>query len=221
MYEIYQIAKIPFFIGISFFVGLFSVIIIINLFFSKSKSGGFEDIKTFLKEFNIKKPIAIIFCLLSSAILVFSNNTIVWLLSGQKDLRLAPEGTYCYYVIASKESSNKEYTLPAKVEKGTSDLYYVKNVYFPNGGYLYFDSGDYYNFGKDYDYNNSTQCFNETMYYADQNGEFWNIILTGRKTTHSSVYEQHTNFTLNIILTILFSGCLIIISIILIKLPKE
>lgn len=201
LYDLHKLASFPIFIVIALFIGLLGVISAISLLFPKSKGGGIDGLKKSLNDMNIKKPIAIIVCLLCSFVLAFSNNTIVWFLGGQEDLRLAPDGTCCYNVIASREFSNKEYTLPAKIKKIESS-YFVENIYFSNGGYLYFNSYEYVD-------------FDETITDADQDGEFWDIRLTNQKVNHPSVYENYNAIDTDLVLSLIGTFCLILISVIL------
>ena len=100
-----------------------------------------------------------------------------------------PEGTYCYYVHATNEKG-KTYTLPAKinkineiyveednenVKKSSYTYYYLNNIYFENGGYLYFDS-DYFE-------------YSEEICATDQGGNEWKIQLTSQKAFHPKVNE--------------------------------
>lgn len=118
--------------------------------------------------------------------MLFSDSYVVWKLAGSEDLRLAPDGVYCYYVIASPEDYAKTYTLPAKIKK-TDGNYVVQNVYFSNGGYLYLNSGEYID-------------FNDSVDYCDQNGDIWEIELTNNKASHSKVHEYNEKYILNPIL---------------------
>ena len=203
MYELYNIINtFPILIVIAFFIAVFGVISLFSLLTPKRKGGGITGLYALLEELHIKKSIAIMVSLICSFILLFSDNTLVWLLDGQKDLRLAPEGSYCYYVTASREFSNKEYHLPAKVRKSEDQLYYVDNVYFSNGGYLYLEGNEYIE-------------FDETFDCADQNEEFWDITLTNNKANHPKVQENYKHFDFNAALTLIVSIFLIIISFVL------
>lgn len=128
--------------------------------------------------------------LLISFVILFSTSQFIIML-GCKDIRVMPEGTYCYYVYATNEKG-KTYTLPAKIIKRyeeyveedidgnshtrTSEVFYVENVYFKNGGYLYFETGDYFE-------------YEEKCNYDDQNNREWEIELTNIKTFHEKVIE--------------------------------
>lgn len=201
MYDLYKITNNKLLTSIVICVGIICIFVLINLFRTKQEYGGIKGIYALLNELKIHKIIVIILCLFCFIIMIFSNNTLLWFLDGQEDIRLAPEGTYCYYAKASREFSEDEYTLPAKVKKAEVNLYHVKNIYFPNGGFLYFDvdeSAEWYNFEDEYNYDEKSNSFNEEMYYMDQNGEHWNITLTNIKANNSSVYENNEVSFLNL-----------------------
>ena len=69
-------------------------------------------------------------------------------------------------------------TLPANIKKYNENFYTVNNVYFNNGGYLYFGDSDYVE-------------YLETAYEIDQNENFWDIELTNIKTVHKKVTETN------------------------------
>lgn len=108
-------------------------------------------------------------------IALFMNNHFVISL-GCTDLEVMPEGRYCYYVEATNEKG-KTYTLAANILKEGSNAYAIENVYFNNGGYLYFDICDY-------------EEFDDELYVFDQDGKEWTIKLTNKKASHSSVLEE-------------------------------
>lgn len=178
MYEIYDtINKLPILIVIAVLVSLFLGFQCLGCLFSKKEALN-ETIYFLENEYNIKKPLIIIVCLVCCFVMIFSDSYAVWVLDGKTDIRTAPEGTYCYYVIARRDDSSKQYTLPAKINKLEGD-YFVENIYFSNGGYLYFNSYEYSEYG-------------ETIRDADQDGDFWEIKLTNRKAYHSSVTESYS-----------------------------
>lgn len=182
MYDIYYTLKnIPLLTGIAIFVAILlsieSLLPIFSLFSKNRKKEVNQSTYRLVNDIGIKKSFIIIACLVCTFTLVFSYNLTVWLLDGKTDLRMAPEGRYSYYVLAEREDSSKQYTLPAKVEKHEGD-YFVQKVYFSNGGYLYFDDGDYIE-------------YDETFYSTDQDGEFWEIDLTNRKAYNPSVIEHY------------------------------
>ena len=116
----------------------------------------------------------------------FYFSPIFWELCGNQDINRKADGTYCYYVLVSKEDSfDKFYQLPAKIEKtyddkdsdGNSDIYYsISNVYWPNGGFLYFEDPI------DCDIDQATSGI-------DQEGRHWHMILTNNKATHKKIQE--------------------------------
>ena len=120
-----------------------------------------------------------------SFVILFSNNQFVILL-GCEDIRVMPEGTYCYYVYATNENG-KTYTLPAKIEKINRLQYFVENIYFKNGGYLYFSDGDYIE-------------YEDTFTSWDQNENDWEIELTNKKVYHEKVAETNPFKPHNLIL---------------------
>ena len=126
--------------------------------------------------FGANKFTTILISLLCTFIILFSNNYF-WALIGSKDLRTLPPGTYCYYVYTTNEK-DKTYTLPANIEKINNEYYVVHNVYFKNGGYLYFEDCEHFK-------------FTEKESVFDQNEKFWNLKLTNIKTTHERVKETN------------------------------
>lgn len=133
----------------------------------------FEDLYI---PFGPNKFTTILICLLSTLIILFSNNYFITLIN-DKDIRTLPSGTYCYYVYATNQK-DKTYTLPANIEKINNNYYVVYNVYFKNGGYLYFEDCENFKYG-------------EKERVSDQTGNFWDIELTNRKTFHEKVKETN------------------------------
>ncbi|MBP3706266.1 MAG: hypothetical protein J6J13_03325, partial [Clostridia bacterium] len=137
---------------------------------------------------------------------LFSNNHFIIKL-GCEDIRVMPDGTYCYYVLATNEK-DKTYTLPANIEKIDGN-YCVRNIYFKNGGYLYFDDCDYFE-------------YDETARVCDQSGNFWNIKLTNNKTTHYKVNEVTHFSTYKLLEGFVMAFCFLIMVILnFIQLLKE
>lgn len=158
---------------------------------------------------NARKIIAISFHLIMMAILIFSSSYIMVNICGSKDIRIMPEGTYCYYVKATNEKG-KTYTLPAKIYKYDRKTYAVENVYFKNGGYLYFGSCD-------------NLEYNDVVYCDDQNDKSWDIELTNYKTTHKKVDETIPKLKFDDILRIIMASlhCLLIVLHIVYWKPKQ
>lgn len=200
MYDIYNsikgnwICAIITLIAFVFFLG--GVCLVFCLFGKDKKKSFYKTLYFFVNETNFKKPIVITVSFLSAFVLFFSDNLPLWLISGKEDLRLAPDGTYCYYVVAGREESSSQYTLPAKIKK-SEGRYFVENVYFSNGGYLYFDSYEYYD-------------FDEVLKQTDQDLERWEISLTNNKAQHPKVNEQYKIEFWRLIFSIVPSAFIII-----------
>ena len=181
MYDIYNTLDgnwiFTIIILLAILLSLYYLKTILSLFSKNRKKEINKNIYYLENEINIKKPILIIACLVCTFVLIFSNSVIVWTLDGKTDLRLAPEGVHFYSVIINREDSSSHYTLPAKILK-SEGLYYVENVYFSNGGYLYFNSHEYTD-------------FDETITDADQNGEFWEIKITNLKASPPNNMADH------------------------------
>lgn len=182
MYDIYEgISNIPLLTGIgvlvAIFLTLYSFIPFTSLFSKNRKKEFNQGLYLLTNEYHIPKIALVIALLVCTFVLIFSENQLVWLMDGKTDLRIAPEGTYCYYVVAGRDEDSNEYTLPAKIQK-SDGTYYVENVYFSNGGYLYLKNGENIE-------------FNETFYCEDQDGDIWEMRLTNWKTSHYMVTERY------------------------------
>ena len=154
LYDIYSFCRNIFFIYLpAHLLALccFCVIFgsIMTLFFKKKRKKFLDSFRNLDLVFGESLLRIFIICLLSSFVILFSSpQFVIW--CGSEDIRLMPEGTYCYYVYATNKK-DKTYTLPAKIEKGFdldefgdgeykyTEYYRVRNVYFKNGGYLYFE----------------------------------------------------------------------------------
>lgn len=192
LYEFYQLCSNPYLLFILLFFTLTCILYLFHCISPKSRNARFTPLDLiFRRKWCIPLPVS---CVIACLFLC-SNSSLVWMMDGRQDLRLAPDGTYCYYVVASREYTSKEYTLPARIEK-TDGNYTITNVYFPNGGYLYFDSQDY------------TEV-EETTMYGDQDGDGWKIKLTNNQTSHPEVYTDYSVGYVDIIITIV--GVIIIL----------
>lgn len=168
LYEIYDICSVTLFEFIAHFYVLFLCI-------SGFSEPHFLDIICMrFESFKSSAFCVSLVSLLISFIILFSNNQFVIML-GCDDIRVMPEGTYCYYVYATNEKG-KTYTLPARINKIDRLQYYVENVYFKNGGYLYFPNGDFFE-------------YDDTFNNYDQSDKEWEIELTNNKTFHEKVEE--------------------------------
>lgn len=185
LYDLYTLASIPYLYILYF---LFILFCLAHIFHRNERFELFDVI--FRRKWWIALPVS---CVIAG-LLLCSNSSLVWMMGGRQDLRLAPNGTYCYYVVASREYTSKEYTLPARIEK-TDGNYVITNVYFPNGGYLYFDSPDY------------TEVEEKNM-YGDQDGDGWEIKLNNNQTSHPKVYTNYSVGYVDIIITI--AGALVV-----------
>lgn len=188
LYDIYGICRSPLLLLPAYAVALFSLSSAC-LYIIKPKSATCETAELF--DYFCAKSIikTLIISLLSIFILLFSSGRFVRLM-GCNDFRIMPEGTYCYYVLATNEKG-QTYTLPAKIEIMTDvneddeKTYCVRNVYFKNGGYLYFEDEC------QPEKNNKSGAWQDSA--MDQNEKDWEIELTSNKTTHNSVCETKPN----------------------------
>lgn len=178
----------------NYFSGFFALWSVMNLFsiiFKKENMFDviFENIIE-IDNCNMRAVCTITVSLCMAFVILFSNRYFAIKL-GCDDIRVMPEGEYCYYVLATNEKG-KTYTLPAKIlkryteyqdENGTEiqSNYYVEEVRFKNGGYLYFDDTcELY-------YNKKTNVFGNKA--LDQNERYWHIEFTGRKTHNKNIKE--------------------------------
>lgn len=128
-------------------------------------------------------------------IFTFSNNNFVHLL-GCYDVDTLSPGTYSYYVKATSQKG-KTYTLPAKVIIHDEGGYSIKNVYFKNGGYLYFATDD-------------PVSLSETFSAEDQSEREWDIKLTN-KTVKTNKFKVSSLYrTESILRYALYNLCLLV-----------
>lgn len=121
------------------FFAFFLFLELLLCFLFKEETVVLKSLTSFVKERRSKKISAFIIIFITF-LMVFLSNPQTYVLFGSTDIRLFPEGTYCRYVYA--EYNNKTYTLPAEITKYRTDIEtggFVRNVYFENGGYLFFD----------------------------------------------------------------------------------
>lgn len=122
------------------------------------------------------KTVAIFIHLLFVFLLLYGSSYFVVKVANSTDLRVQPDGQYCYYVEATNHKGTT-YVLPAHIYK-IEDTYTVEYVYFNNGGYLDFG-------GRCSDF-----LFEETKSATDQSDKEWKIKLTNLKTSHPDVEEK-------------------------------
>ncbi len=164
---------------------LFGTIIDLFSFLKNRKEPYFLD--AICLTFDTSKAKAICVCIVSiiMCLMVFFGSRQIVIGLGCDDIQVMTEGTYCYYVYATNEK-DKTYTLPANIEKVNDNEYLVHNVYFKNGGFLYFEDCDYFDYG-------------DKEYSIDQNGNGWYIELTPRKAYHERVEETEPSNPLGLI----------------------
>ena len=136
---------------------------------------------TTFDQFKNKKLIIFIFIaiyIVCMLIMVFSNRSIIHFL-GCTDIRTLDYGEYAYCVYATSEKGKTQKML-AKIcvdyddkDDDTSQMIWIENIYFNNGGYLYFEDSDVF---CPYSKENPSYIINK-----DQNGKYWEIELTNQK----------------------------------------
>ena len=206
LYSIYDVCSVLSLMILAHLIALFCIannLSIIDFFTKRKQNKSFLEIFDSMDGFyQLSKFTFVIVFMCAVIVILFSSSHFVTLL-GSKDLRTMPSGTYCYYVEATNEY-DKTYTLPAKVEKINSNYYQVHNVYFKNGGYLYFEDSEYIN-------------YKTTAFVLDQNGESWHIKLTNKKTSHLMIEETKPKFIKNLwfpfieVFSIIFTGTMTIL----------
>lgn len=142
------------------------------------KSAARENVVIRMQEHPVTSAILFACCLLCCAI--FNPN--FYRLIEKDDVRTMPNGEYCYYVEVNREFDNSTYTLPAKIDIHRSDsgymAYYLRNVYFNNGGYL------------DLGWDEEIEL-NKTFTFIDQNDELWEGTFTNKRCTPSPFAESN------------------------------
>lgn len=128
--------------------------------------------------------------LIVSLIAVLVTNTTLHQLVGIHNLKIKPEGTYCFFVEAS-QSVGKTYTVPAeiKIVKETEEVgddkertytyYYIKRFIFSNGTEIEIDVWD-------------DVQINKSAYHIDTNGDEWELTLLN-KHAYSPKIEETNN----------------------------
>lgn len=186
LYNIYTAVNNPYVVAFAILFSFLSIGHIHDLYkYCKTKASFqfYSDELLSKISYDARRIISILIHFVFILLITFGSNYFIVGILGCDDIRVLPEGTYCYYVNATNEK-NKTYILPAKIYKYDLLDYCVDNVYFSNGGYLYFGEGytDTFNFG-------------ETQTYHDQNENEWEIELTNYKTSHKDVQETKAKYS--------------------------
>ena len=127
--------------------------------------------------------------LIISLIATLTTNTAFHQLVGIHNLKIKPEGTYCFYVEASPYKG-KVYTVPAeiRIEKETKEIgdktqtytyYYIERLVFSNGTEIQIDVWD-------------SVEINKSAYHMDSTGDEWNLTLLN-KHAYSPLIEENNN----------------------------
>ena len=128
--------------------------------------------------------------LVISLVATIVTNTAVHQLVGIHNLLLTPDGTYCFYVEAHR-NSGKSYALPAEIrietetrevsadKERTYRYYYIEKIFFANGGWLEIE-------------NHTPVDINESfLYYDCDTDDEWNLVLLNEHAY--SPYVTETN----------------------------
>ena len=141
--------------------------------------------------------------LIVAAVAMLLTNTAVHQFVGVKNLKIKPEGTYCFYVEATRWGG-KTYTLPAqvRVEKEIDEVaegksktytyYFIEKVFFSNGGYLDVDDSE-------------PDEINEASTTWDKNDDEWQLVLLNEPAYSPDVEETNNATVLDIVYLLLES----------------
>lgn len=141
--------------------------------------------------------------LIVAAVAMLLTNTAVHQFVGVKNLKIKPEGTYCFYVEATRWGG-KTYTLPAqvRVEKEIDEVaegksktytyYFIEKVFFSNGGYLDVDDSE-------------PDEINEASTTWDKNDDEWQLVLLNEPAYSPDVEETNNATVLDMVYLLLES----------------
>ena len=125
--------------------------------------------------------------IIASMIALLLTNPAVHQLVGINNLRIKPEGTYCFYVEATR-NGDKTYTLPARIrieedrededERRIYRYYYIERVYFSNGGFL--DTEDL-----------DAVSINKPTVFYDDNENKWEFVLLNEHSYTPEIKETN------------------------------
>lgn len=137
------------------------------------------------------------------------TNTAIHQIVGIHNLKLKPEGTYCFYVEASR-SGGKTYTLPAqiRIEKETEEVgdnkertytyYYIERLVFSNGTEIAIDVWD-------------SAKIDEPDYHLDSDGDEWELTLLNKHAYSSQIEETDNATWLDIIFLLIETFSIIVL----------
>lgn len=131
-----------------------------------------------------------------SVIALLLTNTTIHQLVGVNNLKLKPEGVYCFFVEVTK-LGGETCTLPAqiRIEKETDDsddrtkahkYYYIEKVFFSNGESIYVDDFE-------------PDEIDEPSYYHDVYDNEWKLILLNEHAYSPEIKETNNANWFNII----------------------
>ena len=202
MYKLFQMFNLD--NGAAFIWIIVLIVFCLEVSLIKEKKSFLADVLLLSIKSKKAKAILLSIPILFLVFVLFVNNTQFLILTGNEEVDLMPPGRYCYYVKATDEKG-RTYTLPAEIQKDGTNIKagsYVYEVYFKNGGYLYFDDKCKLYSDENYIvYGNST----------DQNEREWHIEVTDNKTTHPNVTETDTFDFVEFALPFVFEGALLFI----------
>ncbi len=146
---------------------------------------------------------------IASAIALLLTDPAVHQLVGINNLKIKPEGTYCFYVEATR-NGDKTYTLPARIriEEYREDederrvrvyrYYYIERVYFSNGGFL------------DTEYLDDVSI-NKPIVFCDDNDNKWELVLLNEHAYTPEVKETNNASWISITILCIQTVSLIIV----------
>lgn len=178
MYELYDIARVI------RYVSYLSSLCCIGYVISAVTNRNVPFVSdTFFAEMKLPTRKILMICLHTVFILgiLFSTKSLYVNVFDTDDIRLLPDGEYCYYVRAENEKG-KTYRLKAEIQK-ENDEYCVERLFFSNGGYIYLNS-DYEPYG-------------EKIRTTDEDHKEWEVKITSRKTRHKKVDEPEREFSIS------------------------
>ena len=143
-----------------------------------------------------------------------ATSTIVHQFLGIHDLRLKPEGVYCFYVEATN-NTGKIYTLPAQIrvsmdysDDETQMQYYVEKIFFSSGGFVETEDGE-------------PAHLNKLTHHYDGEGNDWDFVLLNKHAYSPYVTETSTYNLTNILSTSIISFLMVFLIFVLFRKETE